>query len=388
MASGLSPTGFERKRLDQLLSELNAEMQAIFGSNLNLDPQSPDGQVNGVIAESQANLWEIAEQVYNSFNPSSATGVSLSNLVQLNGITRKAATFSTVAVDVTGNNGTVIPAGSLVSTVDVGDQFAIDADITIALGVGSGTATAVNAGEINAFAGTLTVIDTPVFGWDTVNNPTDANPGENEETDAELRRRRQLSFASGSVAQIESMLSAILSIINVESAIVYENDTTTTNPDGVPRQHVAAVVEGGTDADIAQALFDNKAAGIGTHGAVTVPVIDSQGISHDISFDRPVLVDIYVDVTVTPLPNYPGDGDDQIKQAIVDFANGLLIEGAGYGISDDVIYSQLYTPINSVQGVQVDDLRIGIAPSPTGTTNIVIGNFELSAFDTTRINVL
>jgi len=388
MPNGLLITGFSRKRLDQLLTELNDEVKAIFGDNLNLDPQSPDGQINGVIAESQANLWEIAEEVHNAFNPSASTGASLSNLVQLNGITRKAATFSTVAIDVTGTNTTIITAGSLISTSDTNSQFVIDADITIAAGVGSGTATASVTGAISAVAGTVTVIDTPVAGWDTVTNAADATEGEDEESDAELRVRRNLSFGSGSITQIDSLLSEILNIVTVTEAIVYENDTTATDPNGIPPHSVAAVVEGGTDAEVAQAIFNKKSAGIGTDGTTAIVVADSQSINHTINFRRPTLIPIYVEVTITQLTGYPATGDDQIKQAIVDYANGNLIEGKGYGISDDVIYSELYIPINSIPGVQVDDLTLDIVTPPVLRVNTVIDVFEKSDFDTSRITIV
>ncbi len=386
--SGLLSTGFKRKRLDQLLSELNAEMKAVFGDNLNLDPQSPDGQVNGVIAESQANLWEIAEAVHNAYNPSAATGASLSNLVQLNGITRKPATFSNAIINVTGTDGTIVTAGSLISTSDTKAQFVVDADITIAAGTGSGTATASVSGTVNAFAGTLTVIDTPITGWDTVTNPSDATIGDDEETDAELRIRRNKSFGSGSVAQIESLLAEILNIPTVLDAFIYENDTTAVDALGIPPHSFSAVVEGATDSEVAQAIFNKKPIGIGTDGNVTVNVLDSQNVPHAIKFRRPTLINIFIEVDITPLSDYPGDGDTQVKQAIVDFANGLLIEGKRYGVSDDVIYSELYIPINSVSGVQVNSLKVDTVTPPVATSNVVINEFEKADFDTTRITII
>jgi hypothetical protein len=80
---GVSSTGFKRKRLNLLLEELNSEVKAIFGDNFNVSPESPDGQINGVVSESNANLWELAEEAYNAFNPKAASGVTLRNLVQL-----------------------------------------------------------------------------------------------------------------------------------------------------------------------------------------------------------------------------------------------------------------------------------------------------------------
>ena len=386
MSSGLLVTGFKRKRLDELLSELNADMKGIFGDNLNLDPQSPDGQINGVVAESQANLWEIAEAVHNAFNPSSATGVSLSNLVQLNGITRKEATFSVVDIDVTGNNGTLIEAGSLISTSDTDSQFSIDADITIAAGVGSGTATAVTAGAINALTGTLTIIDTPVSGWDTVTNAADADIGDNEETDAELRIRRRKSITASAGSILDSIVAAVLNVTDVSAVNVIENDTNAT-VGSVPAHSFHTVVNGGDETEIATTIFNKKPTGILAYGLTTIAVTDSQGFSHDISFSRPVVVDIYIDVAITALSGFPTDGNEQIKQAIVDYAAGILIDGRSFDIGDDVIYSELYVPINTIEGVQVDQLFIGTAPSPTGTASISIGADQVSDFDTARINV-
>ena len=127
---GISSTGFKRKRLNLLLEELNAEVKSIFGENFNVSPESPDGQINGVVSESNANLWEIAEEAYNAFNPKAASGATLSNLVQLNGITRLPATKTRAELNLTGDSGTVIPAGSLVSTADTGDQLATESTVT------------------------------------------------------------------------------------------------------------------------------------------------------------------------------------------------------------------------------------------------------------------
>ena len=186
---GITPEGFNRKRLDQLKAELDAAVRAIFGDNVNLEPESPDGQINGVVSESNANLWELLEEGYNAFNPSVASGVALSNLVQLNNITRLPATPSLVELSLTGSDGTLIPSGSIVSTSDTGAQFATDEDVTISGGVGTVDASSIDTGPIGALSGTLTVIETPITGWDSVTNATDATLGANLETDPELRAR-------------------------------------------------------------------------------------------------------------------------------------------------------------------------------------------------------
>ena len=385
---GISTEGFKRKRLDQLLEELNDEVKSIFGDNFNVSPESPDGQINGIISESNANLWEIAEESYNAFNPSAATGNTLSNLVQLNGITRLSATSSRVQLSVSGTAGTTIPAGSLVSTSDTGDQFSTEIDVVLdGAGNGSVFANAVSTGPIAALAGTMTEIDTPITGWSTVTNSADAQLGTDEETDVELRARRERSVARDAQAIIDAIFAGVANIEGVTQVVVLENDTNLIDSNGLPPHSFHVIVVGGVDQDIADVIWLKKPAGILSFGFTTVEVTDSQGIPHDISFSRPTEIDIYVEIDLTTFPEYPSNGDDLIKQAIVDYANGDLVEGRDFGLSDDVIYTRLYTPINSVQGHEIDGLRIGTSPSPTGTDNIPISITEISKFTIANIVV-
>lgn len=386
---GISSTGFKRKRLNLLLEELNSEVKAIFGENFNVSPESPDGQINGVVSESNANLWEIAEEAYNAFNPKAASGATLSNLVQLNGITRLPATKTRAELNLTGDSGTVIPAGSLVSTVDTGDQLATENTVTLD-GAGNATvfAEALEFGPITMLAGTITEIETPVTGWDTVNNPSDATPGTNEETDSELRARRQRSVARDAQAIIDGIRSAVENLDGVTQAVVLENDTDAVDSNGLPAHSFQVVVSGGIDSEIAQTIWLKKPAGILAFGDITEQVIDSQDISHDISFSRPTPIDIYVEVTLTTYAEYPANGDELIKQAIVDYANGDLIENRSFGLADDVIYTRLYTPINTVPGHEIDDLQISSTSPASGTANIVIGPTEIANFLVDNITVI
>jgi len=385
---GITDIGFVRKRLDEILNDKNSAVQAIFGPDINLTPQSPDGQINGTLSESDAALWELAQACYDAFNPDAAVGNILSNLVQLNGITRLPATPSIVELSLTGTDSTVIPQGSIVSTAS-GIQYSTDSEVTIS-GATLVNASAVIPGATISLAGTITEIDTPVAGWSTVTNPLDAVIGQDEETDSELRIRRQQSVAFPSQSLLESIFSAIANLEGVDSVIVLENDTNVVDSNGQDPHSIQAIVQGGDSSEIAEAIFNEKATGITTVGSTTVAVLDVMGIPHDINFQRPVEVDIYVIVNLTTNSNYPGNGDDLIKQAIVDFANGDLVGCAaenGFSVGDDVIHSLLYTPINTVPGLTVDSLFIDITPSPSSTADIAIDFNELANFLSTNITV-
>lgn len=386
---GVTLAGFNRKRLDQLLAEMDTEIKSIFGNDFNTSPESPDGQVIGVISESNANLWELLEACYNAFNPSAATGKSLSDLVQLNSITRQAPTASTVVLNATGTASTVVPAGSSVSTLDSSATFITDTVLTIdSSGLGSVSATAVTTGPLVALAGTITNIDTPVAGWSTVTNSSNAVIGSNEETDVELRARRRKSIGRASLALIDSIFAEVSAVVGVDQLVILENDTNATDANGLPAHSFHTIIVGGDNTEIATAIFVKKPPGVLSFGSTTVAINDKQGIPHNISFSRPTEISIYIEVTLTTSTEFPVNGSDQIKQAIVDYANGDLVTGRGFSLGNDVIFTRLYTPINSVAGHEIDTLYIGVTPTPTATNNIVIGVDEVSKFTVANINVI
>ena len=386
---GISSTGFKRKRLDLLLQELNVEVKAIFGDNFNVSPESPDGQINGVISESNANLWELAEEAYNAFNPKATSGVSLSNLVQLNGITRFPASASRVELTILGDSGTSIIAGTLIGDAEETIVFSTDETVLIPFG-GSVIvqATATVTGPRPVMPDSITEIITPVAGFDSVTNDADAVLGTDLETDSDLRARRQRSITRNSQAVIDAIFAEIRSVIGVKKLIILENDTNTGPDDnGLPAHSISAIVQGGQDKDIAEAIFIKKTLGATLFGNTSTVITDNQGIERTISFSRPTPIDIYIIVNLTTFENFPGNGQDLIKQAIINYSEGNLIEGRSLSLGDNVINSQLYTPINTIQGHTLDSLFIGTSAGPTSSSDIIIAINEISVFLEANITV-
>ncbi len=384
MAYGITPTGFNRKDLSAIKAELEASWVSIFGSSINLAPQSPDGQIIGVFAAMLADVWAVAQESYDAFNPSAARGALLSNLVQINGITRIGASSSEAVLTLTGTNGTVIPLGSRVSTGTV--EFATTAAATISGGTATVTAAAVIAGPTPALAGTIQQIITPVSGWLTVNNAADAVLGRDAETDAALRRRRVLSVAYAGTSMYDSLAAGLAALTTRYK--LYENATSTTDADGNAPHSIRAVVEGGLDADIAESIYERKAAGIGTNGAESVDVIGADGSAHTILFDRVALAPVKIIVNRTTYAGYPVNGDELIKQAIVDYFASQLADGTDYGIGDDVVSSRLYVPVHSVPGVRITSILIAFDPTtPVSSADLVVSNLQRAVTDITKITV-
>ncbi len=378
----LSSQGFTRTRLDERLTALQEAMRAIFGPTLNLDPDTMDGQALGVFAESQSNLDQLAEDVYHSFNPQSATGVALSRLVQLNGIRRIEGTYSTVTLRCVGSQGTVIPAGSLVKSTATNATFETTEEAVIpASGEIDVAARSAVKGALLAPAGTLTKIDTPIFGWQTATNLLDAAPGRNEETDEQLRLRRRASTSTPGQAIVDAMYGALTNIPEVRQAKVYENDQDIIDANGLPPHSIYCIVEGGADADILDTIWLKKTAGTTTHGTTAGQVTDSMGNPHTLNFSRPTDVNVWVTVNLHTRPGWPTDGAQRITNALTAWAV------ANQSIGEEVIHSRLFDPVNSIPGHSIDSLYIGTAANPAGTANIAVPFDGLARFDSTRIVV-
>jgi len=440
MAFGLTLTGFVPKTLDDIRAELEAAFKASFGESIDLTPQSNFSQIIGVMAERYADLWAQAQGVYSAFSPSDATGVSLDNVAAITGTVREPSRPSTVTIIATGTPATVLSTGRVVSVAGTGVRFVTTANGTIAAvsawasttaytlgtfvrnggtqrvyvcttagtsaaGGPTTTASAITDGTVvwryvgegtgkveiaaeseddgpkvgNAF--TITTIETPVAGWSSVNNLLDATLGADTETDAALRLRRAEELRTAGRAAVEAIRSAILDVDSVTACTVFENVTDVTDGDGLPPHSVEALVQGGLDADIREALWTNTAAGIRTYGTTSGTHVDSQGISHTVQFSRPTNVNIYVVVNVTAeQQNWPSDGADQVKAAIVAW-------GDAQRTGKDVVAAAIVAQTFSVVGVLDATAYIGTAPAPGASVTVSISLRQLAVYDTSRITV-
>lgn len=249
----------------------------------------------------------------------------------------------------------------------------------------------VENGPQTAAVGEIVDIVTLVPGWNSVSNLQVASLGRLLETDAQLRQR----YTSGVYALGAATLPALQAnlearVLGVTSVRVFENDSDTTDGVGRPPHSIHVVAEGGLDSEIAEAIFRYKAAGIDTFGDVVVDVTDSEGTEHEIRFDRPDPIYVWIDATITLLPPteeaFPPDGFVQIAQ-------NLLAAGNALGVGQDVIWQRLLKAVHAVPGVAEADLQLATSATPGGPpgayaeANITIQPFEVARFDMSRIQV-
>lgn len=230
-------------------------------------------------------------------------------------------------------------------------------------------------------AGTIDTIAVPVLGWDNVSNPLPAVEGRFEESDEELRERFRNSKFFQAANVLEAMVDALRNTEGVRDVTIYENDTDTTDTLGVPAHSFMPIVLGGLPTSIGQAIWQNKPTGIRSVGNTTVVVSDSQGIGHSISFRRPDELTTYIKLNISDIGGMPGDVVARIKESLIKYFE------ESYTIGDEVVYSRLYGPINSVQGFQVNTLYIGTSPNPSGMSNIPVLFNQVATLNADNIEI-
>lgn len=302
--------------------QLTSDAQDIFGSDIYLEPDSQDYQYISSVAKIIYDSFLTSQAVYNSRGPSTAIGSGLDIIVKLNGIKRKSAVYSTAYVTLTGTAGKTITNG-VVSDVN-GYNWSLSTPIVLdSTGSATALATCQTAGAITAAAGDINTIETPTYGWTAVTNPSDASVGSPVESDALLRSRQSVSTELPSLTVLEGVKGAIAEVSGVERLYVYENDTSSTDANGLPANSITAIVENGADSDIAQAIFNKKGPGVYTNGSTSVTVQDQYGVDNTIRFDRPSYVDFDVTVNVKQLSGYTSDTTSLIKNDVAGFLNSL-----------------------------------------------------------------
>lgn len=320
----VTENGISAPSYEQILTYLQGEARRIFGEDINLDADTQDGQLIAIFAAAINDVNAQAIATYNSFSPLTAKGIALDNTVAVNGVKRQQATASQVDLRIVGQAGTTIING--VATDNFENRWLLPAQVVIPVsGEITVTATAEEAGAIEATPGSITKIGTPTLGWQSVTNPSSATVGVAVETDNQLRERQTKSTALPSVSLWEGIISSLLNIEGVTRVSGVKNDSNLPDENGIPGHTIAMIVDGGQVEEIGKTIFLKKCEGTGTFGSVETTYIDTYGFPNRVWFSRPVVVPVYVTLTISPAPDYVSSVADELKERIVNYVNSLPI---------------------------------------------------------------
>jgi len=382
MPNSFGSQGLTTATQSELVANYVAGFQAIYGPNINVGPETPDGQMINLPIQTALDVENLLLQIYNSFNYQNAFGTSLDQRAAIVGIQRQAGTFTTIDITVVTSQSVNLygldqTAQSVYTISDeAGNQYQLQ---TTQLGLSPGSSTlifsAVTPGAITPVPNTITVPVSIVLGVTSVNNPTNAlTIGLNEESDAALRIRISQSVALSGQGFYNSLLAALLNIPGVTYATIIENNTGTPEAFGslsLPGHTIWVITAGtGSPSQIANAIYMKRNAGAGMFnsggsGAQSYNITQADGSIFTIYWDDVVGEPLYIKFNVSSIngstpPNLP---------AITDPSTGLASKLMP-GVNASVNANEIATLVQQIDPNSYVS-NIGLGTAVDGSASII-----------------
>ena len=210
-------------------------------------------------------------------------------------------------------------------------------------------------GEVTLPNGAITKIVTAPTGFLSCVNLCGYIAGRLLETDVELRQSYVDKIFNRSSRMTDSIRSAILTNCQgVTAAEVYENRTNKTDDAGRPPHSIEAVVDGGSNSDIAEQILATVAGGITTYGSVSVDVPGEDDDAIEVCFNRPTYIYVWFKVTLTisRASLVPSNYAELVETAITEAMEEI-------GTGEDVVPQQFLKDIYAqVPGVSYIDISV------------------------------
>ena len=333
-----------------VLADVQQEYRDIYGADLDVSETSPQGKLIAAETKSRIGAAQNNANVANQINPNLGEGIFFDAIWALLGgqrIQESSSTFDTLP-DLTGVAGTIIPAGSKAKTSS-GDVFISIAEVTLDIsGLGSVNFVSEETGEIAAPIGSLTSIVTSVIGWETINNTVAATLGRTQESGAKARQRRRDTVGLNARTGPEAIIAALRNVENLQSLQFRQNIFTTTqviDTISMVRNSIYVCVDGGSDDDVATALL-SKSAGQAFNGPESVVVTEeSSQQDYTVNFERTTGDAVLIRVTAN-VPTSVNNPINTIRQAVLDYANGIIGDNGGFITGQDVSPFEIGSAIN------------------------------------------
>lgn len=382
-----------------ILSDVQNEWKEIFGQDLSVDPETPQGRIIEMIARQRVFTLQAVAATSNMLNIDKSYGFILDDIGSLFQIQRKSATYTTTQITMMGVADTVIPVGTRLRS-DEGYQFVNDNEYVIGSnGATTGVFRAVDAGIIPAEVGTITTIITSVAGLESVINNANATVGTEQESDQEFRNRIKASLNINSMSVLSAIQSAVANVEGVLQVKAYENPTGTAsilNTDFNIPEHGIGIIVDYNESDpvtepvaynIAEAIYKKKTLGAGYIAAETPagePYIKSVDYtdeyddqSHTVVFATPIPRDVECTIDINRNLYTGDDLEGDVKTAISEFLAGNNPEVDRVGIGGILSPFEIASAISSViPDIFITSVTIGDKGQAQSTAVIQLGDAE------------
>ena len=365
----LTETGIQIDRLNHIVERLENGFRQIYGQNIDLSPNTPDGQLIGILAQMRMDNEELAENIYRQIDPDVATGAWLEQRVAYAGLMRRNASYSYLrSVILTGEPNTPLYAGITVSDPHK-VRWILVANVQLdSNGSARADFRSEQLGAFNLAQNTSLTIETITLGLHSATTFENAEIGVEEETDAQLRSRFWISRTKNATNSAEAIAAKIRALADVKQVRILENNSGQRDKAGVEPHSLNIIVDGGESSQIAEVIYHNKGAGVGLQGTTEV-ALQRENERRIIRFDRAQSVDIQVAMRCVRYEDFTEIDKDEIKR---------LLPAQAFEIGQAVSLSRLYSPINQVGGFWVKELHIARKGQALQAENVVLQPRELA----------
>ena len=354
----ITETGIVIDRLADVHQRLTDGFKRIYGDDVNLDADSPDGQMIGLFSQEIDNINQAISMVVQMLDPYKATGSWLEQRAMYAGVVRRGADYSYIEeVIFTGTPNITIPKESVLID-DNRIKWVMLADIK--LDVNGSARVGIRSSELGVFTlhpGKELKMETVTIGVDKIITTKAAKEGAFEETDGNMLLRFMRSHSINNHDDRQGLEGALLDIPDVKQARVYENFTGQTDGKGVPAHSLNAVVIGGSDNDIGLTILKKKIGGCGVFGAIenTQAYAD---VLRTVRFDRAEMINVRVQLLLERTGGFHDIDADSIKSAL---------SATAFEIGESVYAMRLTCQVNSVPGFYIKTIRVN------GSDTVAIG---------------
>lgn len=356
----ITDAGIAIQSFQELRDDLKKEWEAVFGDAIDLSPTSVDGHHIDLECKTITSISQLIQAVANNLDPKKATGVWLDIIGDYKAMNRIKASYSVATVTFSGNNGTVIPAGTAVRYDGAPCDFTLQEDVTIgSSGEVDGQCKANAIGFVEIFVGEWRMVSSSPTGVTCeVTQENSGGAGRNDENDAEFRARQE-KFAGSGLATYDKMYAYMASVVGEGNFSLQVNDEDYT-VDGIPPHRFEFVIKDGvgTDEELAAAVWHCKAGGIKPYGNHSGECYDAAGMKRTMYFSRPYVNKLWIMVTITQYTEetLPDNYAEAISAAIEEWSE------TEYAPGKDVIPKRVYGVVyDAVDGVLDVDVKVCIS---------------------------
>ena len=373
---------------DQIQKSIITRYKEAYGEDIDVSNTTADGVFINDLALIINNILQSFKTLYNNLNVDTASGSYLDMLCRLSNVTRKGKSKSIAYLTLDCTEDTVLESGTLF--IDTfGNEWlyeGVNINLTSGTPVSNVLVTCTEFGPVEAPAGSIT--QTLEVSFITVEQLYDAKIGSDEETDEDLRARRDQSNGANGITVTESLIGALLDVDQIKDAQVIVNashNNSAAQADGkvLTPNSVYIIIRKRENFDLTEDEYVEKIGGIiyntltpgiatnsfigaATNGiakSYTVPLSDYiTDLINTVNWKEAVAIHPQMSVVVTKGRSYSDDTTKAIIQSLVDYMNNLQLSKTP--VLNDVIITVTYADINA--GYSVGTITL---PNPNTNPN-------------------